>query len=84
MYKKLIINSLFYFAVITVGFERESYLFREPSAGSSPESICAVLISGTLGLDLIVRPLWSPVTATGIDPQAQSGLSIECYLLCDW
>ena len=55
------------FAGVTVGFERLSYSFSEPGAGTSltRENICVTVSQGALGFPLIIVPQWTALTATG-------------------
>ena len=52
---------------VTVGFERQSYSFAEPDAGTSliRENICVTVSQGVLGFPLIIVPQWTDVSATG-------------------
>ncbi len=55
------------FSGVTVGFERQSYSFAEPGAGTSlvRENICVTVSQGILGFPLVIVPQWTAVTATG-------------------
>lgn len=55
------------FSGVTVGFERQSYSFAEPGAGTSlvRENICVTVSQGILGFPLVIAPQWTDVTATG-------------------
>ena len=53
---------------LTLGFERTTYSFNEPPAGTSltREDICITVSSGELGFSLVIVPQWTSSTATGM------------------
>ena len=53
---------------LTLGFERTTYSFDEPSAGTSltREDICITVSNGELGFSLVIVPEWTATTATGM------------------
>ena len=54
-------------AAVTIGFERETYDFREPPTGVNErtEEVCLIVIAGALGTDLGIVSEFIAGTATG-------------------
>ncbi len=69
--------------VVTIGFERPSYTFSEPSAGSSrvTELVCVSVTRGSVGTRLMVAADWTPGTAFGENIWLQFRLAIKCDVI---
>lgn len=54
--------------MLTLGFEQQTYMFTEPNPGTTQltEDVCVAISAGSLGRDIAINVLWTPVTATGI------------------
>ena len=49
---------------LTIGFEEETYTVTEPTGVQTIQTVCMVILQGTLGRDLTVRPVTNDGTAT--------------------
>ena len=49
---------------LTIGFEQETYTVNEPTGVQTIQSVCMVILQGTLGRNLTVRPITNDGTAT--------------------
>ena len=49
---------------LTIGFEQETYTISEPTGVQTIQSVCMVILQGTLGRNLTVRPITNDGTAT--------------------
>lgn len=52
---------------LTIGFEEETYTITEPTGVQTIQTVCMVILQGTLGRDLTVRPITNDGTATSND-----------------
>ena len=59
-----------YCTEISLGFEFEDYVFREPPQGTNqiPRQICVTVKEGSVGTTLVVTPRWAEDTATSKEP----------------
>ena len=49
---------------LTIGFEEETYTVTEPTGIQTIQTVCMVILQGTLGRNLTVRPITNDDTAT--------------------
>ena len=56
--------SKFFTKGLTIGFEEETYTITEPTGVQTIQIVCMVILQGTLGRDLTVRPVTNDGTAT--------------------
>ena len=70
---------------LTIGFEEETYTITEPTGVQTIQTVCMVILQGTLGRDLTVRPVTNDGTARSknysIDYLTLTPLSLYLCLL---